>query len=802
MLLVDVCINLPVKQLSKTYTYELPNEFDKVSVGWRVVVPFAGNLVEGFVLERYFGEYAGDNIKKVAEVIDKEAWFDEKMLAVAKWFSEYYLCTLAEAMRFFLPGKKSIKTKLNYRLVENSTIKDCIDVNEEKLFHALTKVDSINDEEIKKMFGNEGHNIIDSLVKRNVIVTFKQSENKFKKHIVKYAKLLCDVDNYLEQNPKCPKARKKCLELLRDIPDFELSVVSLAQQNVSRDTLKRMEKNGLIEFIDKQVLRNSYDNLLAVEEKLQLNKEQQFAFDKINDSILNNYHKTFLLFGITGSGKTQVYLEAAEASYKTGKQVLVLVPEIALTGQVINRFKARFKENVFVVHSRLSLNERMDVFTEVKKGQPCILIGVRSAIFAPFSNLGLIVMDEEHEFSYKQEERPSYHTKIVAEKLAKVNDIPLVLGSATPSLESFYKAKNEIYQLLKLPNRVQQAQLPEIKVVDMKEELAEGNKSVLSRELSNALQEVVHKNEQAVILLNRRGFSTFILCRDCSYVAKCEHCSVSLVYHDTDKLMHCHYCGYTQAAPHECPSCKSRRIRFFGTGTQKAEQQLQEKFTGLKVIRMDQDTTGGKQGHDKILSAFRKGEYNLLLGTQMVAKGHDVPNVTLVGILAADSMLNLPDFRASERTFALLTQAAGRAGRADKTGIVVLQTYETEHPVIDFVVQQDYESFAEFELNDRKELYYPPFSSIIKVTIVGKQEQEVMKKATKLSNDLNVTFANEENLYINGPFPSMVSKVKDLYKMIIIIKTYEQSKVKKWFKDSKLAEDKMLLIDIDPLNVF
>lgn len=802
MLLVDVCINLPVKQLNKTYTYQLPERFSKADVGWRIVVPFAGNLAEGFILNKYVGDYLEDGIKDVAKVIDDQAWFDTKMITVAKWFSDYYLCTLAEAMRLFLPGKKSIKAKNHYKLLEDVTLESFTTLSEKTFFHALTTSEYIDDEQAKKILGFESKKVIENLLKRKLITSFKQSENKFKRQIVKYAKLTCDADDYLEKNPKCPKARKKALELLSEATDKELSIIYLTKNNVSRDTLNRMQNNQLVEFVEKQVVRNSYDDFDVLEEHLQLNEEQQRALDEINISIINNFYKVFLLFGITGSGKTQVYLEAAETAYDLGKQVLILVPEIALTGQVINRFKARFKENIFVVHSRLSLNERMDVFAEVKKGHPCIVIGVRSAIFAPFSNLGLIVMDEEHEFSYKQEERPSYHTRVVAEKIAQVNNIPLLLGSATPSLESFYKAQSGEYKLLKLLHRVKQAQLPVVHVVDMKQELADGNKGVLSKELINGLNEIIEKNEQAIILLNRRGFATFILCRDCSYVVKCKHCAVSLVYHDTDKLMHCHYCGYTELAPCECPSCKSRRIRFFGTGTQKAQQQLQENFEGLKVIRMDQDTTSGKLGHEKILQAFRDGKYNLLLGTQMVAKGHDVPNVTLVGILAADAMMNLPDFRASERTFALLTQAAGRAGRGDKQGIVVLQTYETQHPVIEFAVKQDYESFAEFELIDRKELFYPPFSSIIKVTVLDKDEQEAIKKATKISEQLKKIFAKEESLYINGPFPSMVVKVKDIYKILIIIKTNEPDKVKEWFKDSKLIEDKMLLIDINPLNVF
>ncbi len=798
MLLVDVCINLPVKSLNNIYTYCLPECLSAAGTGWRVLVPFASAKAEGFILQKYEGQDGDSALKCVEEVLDKEAWFDEKMIALATWLSDYYLCTLAEAMRLFLPGKKSLSAVLSYKITDNAAIDDIADDKEGFLLRILSANVKATLEKLKKLCGNDIKPVLDSLERRGLIKSEKEYISKFKKRMVSYVEITEAGEEYLSNATKCPAARKKALEILTV---HKAAPLALLQKNgISRDTVLRMQKIGLVKLYEKESIRNSYSEEVATKEKVRLNDQQQAAVDIIVASMAG--HTTFLLQGVTGSGKTEVYLAAAEEAVNRGRQVLVMVPEIALTGQIISRFKERFGERVVVVHSRLSLNERMDVFEYIKTGEPCILIGARSALFAPFRALGLVVMDEEHEFSYKQEERPSYHARTVAEELAVISSVPLVLGSATPDLESYHKALSSQYTLLKLTKRPASSALPAVTVVDMKAELEAGNRGVLSHQLLSGLEEIKNSGEQAIILLNRRGFSTFVLCRDCGYAVRCQHCAVSLVYHAQDTVMRCHYCGHTEQVPSECPACKSRRIRFFGSGTQKAEAQIQELLPGLSVIRMDQDTTGKKFAHDEILAQFRQSKYRLLLGTQMVAKGHDVPNVTLVGILSADSIINLPDFRAAERTFSLLTQAAGRAGRGEKPGKVILQVYESEHPAIQYAVQQDYDSFAAYELEERRELFYPPFSSIIKVTVTGKEETAALKKSMEFVDKLIESGIHKNSrLEINGPFQGMVAKIKDIFKINILLKTDKANMVKQWLKTSNYLENKDILIDIDPLNV-
>ncbi len=800
MLLVDVCVNIPVRQLSSVYTYCLPEEFSAVDAGWRVEIPFAGQSVEGFVIKKYSGQYTAGDLKSVVAVLDEEPWFDDNMLATARWLSEYYLCTLAEAMRLFLPGKKSISTRIVYRL--NDTVPaEGKNGDEDIVLSLLETTDTVTIAQINKAVGKNSEAMVRSLVRRGLLLVEKSTQKKFKRLVELHARLTDKAQEYFQQTAKIPAARKNALSLLLANP-AGLSLSYLSKKGISRDTIKRMQLLDLVQIQQQHVVRNSYAKLVTCSQELELTQEQLVATEAISKSIDEKKSELFLLQGITGSGKTQVYFEAAQKIFKNGGQVLVLVPEIALTGQIIRYFKAHFEQHVLVVHSRLSVNERMDVFEFVKTGAPCVVIGARSAVFAPFSNLGIIIIDEEHEASYKQEERPSYHARTVAAWLADYNKIPLVLGSATPDLESYYRAQKGEYRLLRLMQRPDEAELPLVTIVDMKKELEKGNRGVLSEKLLSELQNILDKQEQGIILLNRRGFSTFVLCRDCGYSVKCEHCAVAMVYHQTDNFMRCHYCGYTLPVPDECPACKSRRIKFFGTGTQKAQLQLKENLPSLRIIRMDQDTTSKKFSHDEILTSFKKGEYDILLGTQMVAKGHDVPNVTLVGVLAADSLLNLPDFRAAERTFSLLAQAAGRAGRGDKKGLVVLQAYETEHPALNYVIKHDYDGFALHELKEREELFYPPFSSIIKITVVGKDEQVALSKAGKIVDKLNgEDFTGKSQVEINGPFQGTVTKVKDLHKFIIIIKTDLPEQLKEWFKENGILDAKDTLIDIDPLSV-
>ncbi|MGL5207299.1 MAG: replication restart helicase PriA [Acidaminococcaceae bacterium] len=538
-------------------------------------------------------------------------------------------------------------------------------------------------------------------------------------------------------------------------------------------------------------------------DKLILTTEQAEALLKIKEAITLLKHDTFLLQGVTGSGKTEIYLRAAEEAVAKGKQVMVLVPEIALTGQIVERFKSWFGKRVAVVHSKLSQSERADVWYKMRTGRSDILIGVRSAVFAPFQNLGLIIMDEEQEYSYKQEERPSYHARTISLKRAQMASIPLLLGSATPDLCSYYHALNGRYKHLRLTKRPHASSLAEVSIIDMREELKGGNKSVISEKLQAALLETVERGEQAIVMLNRRGFSTFVMCRDCGESVMCPHCAVALVYHSAGKILRCHYCGFTLPIPDECPKCHSRKIKYFGTGTQKAEAAIEMISPKIKILRMDQDSTGRKFAHEEILRNFADGKSNVLLGTQMVAKGHDISNVTLVGILAADSQLNLPDFRAGERTFSLLTQAAGRAGRGDKKGHVVLQTYDADNEIIKLAAKQDYDTFAKQELLVREELSYPPFSQLLKITVVDNSQNKGNALAQRIVNYLQSLFLQGANKDVNvmGPFPGIVEKVRDLYRINILIKSNHMSSIKKALGESEFKEMKNVYFDVDPISV-
>ena len=739
---INVAINLPVKNLFKQFTYAVPPQLDHVDVGWRVVVPFGYQTVEGFVTSLAAAAPAEYECKEILATLDTRPWFDAEMLATANWLSEYYLCSPAEAMRLFIPGKTSIKRQAVY-----------------------------NDE--GKLIAYDYENKLKIKTRICFVVTKAGREA-----LVAYNKRL--------------RAQMHALEVLAEA-ERPLSGEELASVQVSAATLRILCEKGWSE-------RSA--NRTELKESLHLTDEQRQAVEAIGSAITEPHQETFLLQGITGSGKTEVYLRAAAQAMEAGKQVLLLVPEIALTAQIVKRFQAWFGDEVAVAHSKLSQNERADVWYKMRTNSAKLLIGVRSAVFAPFSDLGLIIIDEEHESSYKQDERPNYHARTVALKRAQLSGIPVVLGSATPDLESFYKARQGTYTHLRLLQRANGSMLPHVEIADMRLELQRGNKSVLSAALNDALLQTAVQGEQAIVLLNRRGFSTFVMCRDCGESIVCPHCAVALVYHSAGEAMRCHYCGNTAPIPDECPNCHSRRIRFFGTGTQKAEAEIAE-LPEIRILRMDQDSTVKKFAHEDILKSFSSGEYNVLLGTQMVAKGHDIPNVTLVGILSADSTLNLPDFRASERTFALLTQAAGRAGRGDRAGHVVLQTYDPDNPVIKLAATQDYDAFAASELEIRQELGYPPYTEILKITVLDKEEVRGSSLAQRIVNFLQTLQLEhpEQELLVLGPFPAIVAKVRDLYRMNILVKCPQMELVKRALWNSEFKECRNVFFDVDPVSV-
>ena len=529
----------------------------------------------------------------------------------------------------------------------------------------------------------------------------------------------------------------------------------------SRAVLKKKEKNGYIEIIEQKVSRDIFKNREIKRDKpLKLTEEQQKAFNIIDNSKFDE----FLIYGVTGSGKTEIYLQLIQSVINKGKTAIVLVPEISLTPQMVDRFLARFGDCIAVLHSKLSIGERNEQWKNLKEDKYKILIGARSAIFAPIKNLGIIIIDEEHDSSYKSDMSPKYNAKEIAKYIAKKNDIPLVLGSATPEITTYSKSKN----IIELTKRANNSNLPTIEIVDLRKELANGNRSIISQKLHDEIEENLKNKKQTILFLNRRGFSTFVMCRDCGYTLKCKRCNISLTYHSYENELKCHYCGYTMKNITVCPSCKSKNIRHFGSGTQKLEEIIQKEFPTCSTIRMDIDTVTKKNSHEDILNKFKNENIDILIGTQMVVKGHHFPNVTLVGVIAADSSLNMGDFRANEKTFDLLVQVAGRAGRENLPGKVIIQTYSPENFCIQCSKNQDYKEFYKTEIELRKQLKYPPFCDIILFGISSFNKEEIQKASEKLYAILKKY--SEDKLQVMPPLPAPIDKIKNRYRWRIVTK--------------------------------
>ena len=560
--------------------------------------------------------------------------------------------------------------------------------------------------------------------------------------------------------------------LLRELIEEERIDYALVTQklNVSAATIRGMSEQGIVVIETTTSYRNPVEHLAQKEYRMKLNEEQQRVVDTVTRDWDEGRRQTYLLKGVTGSGKTEVYMELIAHVLAEGRQVIVLIPEIALTYQTVMRFYNRFGDRVSIMNSRLSQGERYDQFERAKSGDIDIMIGPRSALFTPFERLGLIIIDEEHETSYKSENAPRYHAREVAIERARMNQASVVLGSATPSVESYYQAKNGNYKLLELNRRVKDQKLPECEVVDLREELKEGNRSILSTRLQDLMEERLEKGEQTMLFLNRRGVSGFISCRACGYVVKCPHCDVSLSQHAGGRMV-CHYCGYEEPQPKVCPSCGSKYLGGFKAGTQKIEELVKKRFPQASVLRMDYDTTRTKDSYEKILQAFANREADILIGTQMIVKGHDFANVTLVGVLAADMSLKVADFHASERTFQLLTQAVGRAGRGEKPGQAIIQTYDPEHFAIQTAKVQDYEAFYEQEIAYRGMLSYPPVSNLLVVHVMGGQESLVARTANLIAEKLKSAITRSgRRVLVVGPADASVAKVNDVYRKMVYMK--------------------------------
>lgn len=603
-------------------------------------------------------------------------------------------------------------------------------------------------------------------------------------------------------NIKNPDGYKKIVEFFKTNSGKYTKSELINEHSISQYKLNKLIENEVLSIEEESVFRYN-DRVYNKDSAKTLTIEQE----NIIREYINSDDKMFLLKGVTGSGKTEVYMKLVERVLLEGKSAIILVPEIALTPQMIERFKGRFGVNVALFHSKLSDGERFDEWFRVKEGKAKVIVGARSAIFLPAKNLGLIIIDEEHENTYKSEQNPKYQTKEVAEYLSELKGCKVILGSATPSIETYYRALTGEMKLLELNSRVDNKPMPPMKVIDMRNELKGGNKSLFSRELFIAIQERLKRKEQIILFLNRRGFSTFVSCRSCGYVFKCDECDISMTYHKNGLLI-CHYCGKTKREPRECPKCHSKYVKFFGAGTQRVEEEVKKYFNNAGILRMDVDTTRDKHSYERIYNTFKNGEADILIGTQMVSKGLDFKNVTLVGILAADMSINIPDYRAAERTFQIITQVAGRAGRGDKQGEVLIQTYTPQHYSLQYAVNYDYEGFYEKEFTVRAMMKYPPFGKLLLINGTSKKEELLKNFMHKITMMIKPLVENCLDIEILGPIPCMISKLKENYRWQIVIKGEFDSYFSKNIKEILYDENKnvyndiRISMDINPNNLF
>ena len=627
-----------------------------------------------------------------------------------------------------------------------------------------------------------------------------------KKKVTRY----CDEETIVKYLEECTRkhqtAKARVLEALlkEEVLPYELLRQKL---NIATATLQSLEKQGIIKIEAENYYRNPVKQITERDSAKPLSEKQRFIMEDIVQDYRKGKRGTYLVHGITGSGKTEVYLGIIEQMIAMGKQAIVLIPEIALTYQTLLRFYKRFGDRVSVMNSTLSMGEKYDQMERARNGQLDVIIGPRSALFTPFPQLGVIIIDEEHENSYKSESMPKYHARETAMQIASCKGASVVLGSATPSLEAYYRAKKGEYKLYELKERLTGGQLPQVYTVDLREELKEGNRSIFSRKLKELIATRLQTGEQTMLFLNRRGYAGFVSCRACGHVMKCPHCDLSLSEHRNGKLI-CHYCGHEEHKPEKCPSCGSKYLLGFKAGTEQIEAAVHKEFPQARVLRMDADSTKTKDSYEKILSAFADGQADILVGTQMIVKGHDFPNVTLVGILAADLSLNQNDYRAGERTFQLLTQAAGRAGRGMKAGEVVIQTYQPEHYSIVHAANQDYESFYEEEIMYRELLSYPPAAHMLAILVVSKMEEEGSGLLTQFVTQIRQTFGEEKELYMIGPTQASVSKINDMYRHVLYLKHSDYEKlvqikdILEEYSRKQELKNQTVQFDFEPMNVY
>lgn len=761
MNIARVIVDVPASVVNQTFDYRIPDELRSVvQAGMRVIIPFGPRKISGFVME-IIDDSAYENLKDITGVLDLTPVLTEELLYVGKWLAEETVSLYITTYQAMLP--QVLKAKYDKEVEKKSD-----NLLHEELASLFASRDKIPYEEVTASLSTLTilkEALEAGSIKINYLV---KSQAKKQYETVIHPAAITELKAELDQLR--PQATRQKQILTYFIEHHEPIVQGTLYHNlsISRTHLNPLINKNLLTISKREVYRDPYMRDIEQTEKLSLTEEQQTALDNITATIDKKAHRTFLLHGVTGSGKTEVYLQAIEKVINRGQEAIVLVPEISLTPQMVHRFKGRFGDLVAVLHSGLSVGEKYDEWRKIQRKEVQVVVGARSAIFAPFEDLGIIIIDEEHETTYKQEESPRYHAKDVAIKRGELNNCPVVLGSATPTLEAYARAQRDVYDLLTLEERANKKPMPPVEIVDMRDELRAGNRTMFSKTLIENMTERMKKGEQIVLLLNRRGYSNFVLCRDCGYVDECPQCDISLTYHKRDHRLKCHYCLYEKQMPHICPECESDTIHFFGTGTERVQEALYKAIPGIEIVRMDVDTTRRKGAHERLLQQFENKEAHVLLGTQMIAKGLDFENVTLVGVLAADSMLHLPDFRSSERTIQLITQVSGRAGRHELAGEVIVQTYTPDHYSIQLASEYDYTAFYQEEMQLRRTFRYPPYYFLALLNFAHEDNARVHVAAHKAGHILRQYITNQA--IVLGPTPSPIARLKNRYRYQIIIK--------------------------------
>ena len=767
---VRVAVENTAYSFDKDFDYAVPDRLEKDCVaGARVLVPFGrGNRRRQGIITEVLRE-DNSSLKEIISVLDDEPVLSAELLAAAKFMKEHYFCTTYEAVKTMLPAGVNYKVTTVYG-IKSSDIDSELEVEEQRLYDYLhSKRKAVRLEKILDDFGLSDSRLPDQMVEKGLLYKSDEAFRKVNDAVMKMAAISPDVDY---SGMKLTDKQLGVLELIKLSGAASVKEIRYFT-GVSASVIDTLYKKGLIYFFDEEVFRIDSRSADENAPALTLNSEQQEACDRLYDEYRDEKPHVSLLYGVTGSGKTSVFIKLIERVIADGRGIIVMVPEISLTPQFVSQFSKRFGEKIAVFHSALSLGERLDEYKRVKKGLAQIVIGTRSAVFAPFENAGLIIMDEEQEYSYKAESSPRYHAREISMFRCAQNNGLLVLSSATPSVETYYHALTGRYSLNTLTSRYGTAVLPEVITADMNLETQNGNTSGFSDVLLQNIEYNLEHGRQSILLLNRRGHNSFVTCSFCGEAVTCPNCSISLTYHSRNNRLMCHYCGYSVPFRGECPTCRSHSLRLGGTGTQKAEQDISELFPDARILRMDTDAASSKSSYEKMITAFSNGEYDILVGTQMVAKGLDFPNVTLVGVLNTDQALYSDDYRSYERAFSLLTQVVGRSGRGREKGMAVIQTHTPDNLIISMAAKQDYESFYNTEIRVREAMLYPPFADICLIGFVGENQALTLKAANGFLQDF-VSEASQNYpklpLRLLGPSPAAVVKVSNKFRYKLIIK--------------------------------